>query len=46
MAYETKASIKMMHDWKKSKRYKKLMFAIWIIKNKRLIQSFKDQLNK
>ena len=34
----------MMCSWKRTKRYKDLMFAFWLIKNKRLVQSFKDTI--
>ena len=36
----------MMHSWKRTKRYKDLMFALWLIKNKRLIASFKEAMKK
>jgi hypothetical protein len=44
MAYETKTFIKMMCSWKRTKRYRDLMFSFWLIKNKRLVQSFKDTM--
>lgn len=36
----------MMDNWKKTKRYKQLMFSVWMIKNKRLIASFKEAMKK
>lgn len=34
----------MRQSWKRSKRYRKLMFEFWLIKNKRLVQSFKEAI--
>jgi len=34
----------MRQSWKRSKRYRKLMFAFWLIKNKRLVESFKETI--
>jgi len=35
-----------MCSWKRTKRYKDLMFAFWLIKNKRLVSSFKEAIKK
>jgi hypothetical protein len=34
----------MRQSWKRSKRYRKLMFSFWLIKNKRLVESFKEAM--